>query len=144
MLFIIELCNSYYWTFPILSGPCLKSTAFAPLALPTPPPPHPLPAKRTFIHIQTKITCPLLLSGIVWISMAAPDLSKDGGAVIMYRRIRRRQSACMKGNNKLDQVKHGAWIIMYWMMKHCDRGRYKTFWPIPFVWKFSGIFIVVQ
>jgi hypothetical protein len=40
-----------WWRSPILPGPCLKSTAFMPLALPSPP--HPLPANRTFIYIQT-------------------------------------------------------------------------------------------
>jgi hypothetical protein len=42
--------------------PCLKSTAFMPLALPSPS--HPLSANRTFIYKGTTLTCPLLLSGI--------------------------------------------------------------------------------
>jgi hypothetical protein len=41
--------------------PCLKLTAFMPLTLPLPL--RPLPANRTFIYIQTTLTCLLLLSG---------------------------------------------------------------------------------
>jgi hypothetical protein len=47
--------------YPSSQVPCLKTTAFKPLALPSPP--HPLPTKRTFIYTQTTLTCPLLLLG---------------------------------------------------------------------------------
>ncbi len=50
--------------FPSSQIPCLKSTAFMPLALPSPRQPH--PAKWTFVYTQTTtLTCPLLLSGTV-------------------------------------------------------------------------------
>jgi hypothetical protein len=49
--------------FPSSQVPCLKSTAFMPLALPSPL--HPLPAKRTFIYTQMMLRCLLLLSGTV-------------------------------------------------------------------------------
>jgi hypothetical protein len=42
--------------------PSFKPTAFMPLALPSPV--RPLPTNRTFIYIQTTLTCPLVLSGI--------------------------------------------------------------------------------
>jgi hypothetical protein len=49
--------------------PCLKSTAFLPLALPSPL--YPLPANRTFIYIQTTLTRLLLLLGTVILTQSS-------------------------------------------------------------------------
>ncbi len=48
--------------FPSSQVPCLKSTAFAPLALPSPT--APASRQKTFIYIQTTLKCLLLLLGI--------------------------------------------------------------------------------
>jgi hypothetical protein len=62
--------------------PCLMSTDFMPLALPSPS--HPLPAKKTFIYTQTTLTCQLLLSGTsptlcrwhCWVKLPSIDIAK--------------------------------------------------------------------
>jgi hypothetical protein len=55
--------------FPSSQVPCLKSTAFIPLALPSPP--HPLPAKKDIYLHTDDITCPLLLSGTILVPIKA-------------------------------------------------------------------------
>jgi hypothetical protein len=52
--------------------PCLISTDFMPLALPSPS--HPLPAKRTFIYTQTTLTCQLLHRAV---QLSATDIAES-------------------------------------------------------------------